>query len=391
MSPNTYIIFGLIALVIFFLTYTFVVSRRRRSQAVVPQEIEWLSVSREQFKRMFEEAPVPYFILNKKGEIKDLNKSGLRFFGVTPEEILMKNLFSLASNEDVEYAGYLQTCCVNDIPIDKREIRMLTKSGDTKWVQISVVGISEKDSVSPSSLATAFDITEQKNLDKAKTEFVSLASHQLRTPLVTIKWNTEMLLNPTTGQLNPKQAEYLKILSEVCYEMKDLVDTLLNVSRIEIGKISIDIGPTNIQTVTDSILTELSSQIEKKKMKIVKSYDGLFSSIQSDAKVLRIVIHNLITNAIKYTPDGGTVTVSFKSNGGKNEIWVTDTGYGIPEKDKDKIFTKLFRAENVKDISSSQSTGLGLYMVKSLMVSMGGDISFQSEENKGTTFIILLQ
>jgi PAS domain S-box-containing protein len=390
MGSAIYILFVVVIILGSLVVFGILRYRKHRTEDVVPQQIEWLSVSREQFKRLFEEAPVPYFILTKKGEIKDLNKAGLRFFGVNPSEILMKNLFSLAADDDVEYAGYLATCCANGIPIDKKEIRMVTKSGDMRWIQLSVVGISERDSVSPSSLATAFDITEQKNLDKAKSEFVSLASHQLRTPIVTIKWNTEMLTNPNSGELNPKQQGYVRIISDVTADMVELVDTLLNISRIEVGKIAVELVATNVQALTESILTELSAQIEKKKLNIVRQYNDMFTGIQSDQRLLRIVIHNLITNAVKYTPDGGTISVAFKIEQNRNQIVVSDTGYGIPKNQQDKIFTKMFRADNVKDISSAQSTGLGLYMVKSLMANMGGDISFQSEENKGSSFTITL-
>jgi signal transduction histidine kinase len=199
-----------------------------------------------------------------------------------------------------------------------------------------------------------------------------------------------MLTNPNSGELNPKQQGYVRIISDVTADMVELVDTLLNISRIEVGKIAVELVATNVQALTESILTELSAQIEKKKLNIVRQYNDMFTGIQSDQRLLRIVIHNLITNAVKYTPDGGTISVAFKIEQNRNQIVVSDTGYGIPKNQQDKIFTKMFRADNVKDISSAQSTGLGLYMVKSLMANMGGDISFQSEENKGSSFTITL-
>ncbi len=352
------------------------------------QEIKGLFLSREQFRKLFEEAPIPYFILNNKCEITDLNKAGLRFFHVQPEEVILKNFFSFVAEEDAEYASYLASSCMSGAPLDKKEIRMISKKGEKRWVQLSVLGITEPNSRSITSLATVFDITDQKNLDQAKTEFVSLASHQLRTPLASIKWYLEMFAHSATGELNAKQTEYLKVLSGVTADMIDLVDTLLNVSRIEIGKISIETKPTNVQEVTDSILVELATQIDKKKMVIVKQYNGILTEMKSDPRLLRIVIHNLFTNAIKYTPEGGTVTVQFEETGGRSEIMVTDTGYGIPLAQQDKIFTKMFRADNVKDISSSQSTGLGLYLVKSLVEAMGGTIGFRSVEGKGTSFMV---
>ncbi|MCX6718822.1 MAG: PAS domain-containing sensor histidine kinase [Candidatus Taylorbacteria bacterium] len=352
------------------------------------QEMRGLSLSRDQFKKLFEEAPIPYFILNNKCEITDLNKAGLRFFHAVPEDIIHKDFFSFVAEEDAEYARYLSSSCMSGAPLDKKEIRMISKKGEKKWVQLSVLGITESNNKSLTSLATVFDITDQKNLDQAKTEFVSLASHQLRTPLASIKWYLEMFAHSATGELNPKQTEYLKVLSGVTADMIDLVDTLLNVSRIEIGKISIETKPTNAQEVTDSVLVELATQINKKKMVIVKQYNDILTGMKSDPKLLRIVIHNLFTNAIKYTPEGGMITVQFEDTGGRNQITVTDNGYGIPLAQQDKIFTKMFRADNVKDVSTSQSTGLGLYLVKSLVEAMGGAISFHSVEGKGTSFMV---
>ncbi len=352
--------------------------------------IELLTTSRDQFKKLFEEAPIPYFVLNNQGEIKDINKAALRFFHVTPNEILFKNLFSFAAPEDFDYAKYLLTYCLRNIPISDKEIRMISKSGEIRWVRLSVLVFNDSKDLNLTSLATISDITEEKNLDNAKTEFVSLASHQLRAPLATIKWYTEMIAKPTVGELNEKQKEYIKTISDVGLDMIELVDTLLNVSRIEIGKLSMMTESTNVQTITDSILTELSSQIQKKKMNVIKTYNGIFTDIKSDPKLLRIVIHNLISNSIKYTPDEGTISILFREDSGKNKIEVSDNGYGIPKNQQEKIFTKLFRADNVKEIGSSQSTGLGLYLVQSLIKTMGGNISFVSEENKGTTFTVTL-
>jgi PAS domain S-box-containing protein len=385
-----YIVGAITLLIIGYLIFVLViriVKNIKRKEEKKEKE-QWLSVSIDQSKKIFNEAPVPYFILNKDGEIMDLNKAGLRFFGVTSEEIISKNLFQLAVEEDAEYAGYLMTCTSRGIPVTNKELRVVTKSGDVQWVQLSVVKIADDPDEKQISLATIFDITEQKKLDQAKTEFVSLTSHQLRAPLATIRWYTEMLANPSVGELNQKQRGYVSTIHEVNTDMVELVDTLLNVSRMEIGRVTVEIVPTNVEEVTESILKELSFHIEKKKINIIKKYNGLFTDVKSDPKILRIVIHNLISNAIKYTPEGGDVTISFKISNGQNQVIVSDTGLGIPASEQANIFTKLFRAKNVKGINSSQSTGLGLYLVKSLIGAMGGTISFHSIENKGSTFIV---
>jgi signal transduction histidine kinase len=268
---------------------------------------------------------------------------------------------------------------------------MITKSGSVKTVLLSVFAVKNPASSESTGLAMIFDITEQKLLDQQKTEFVSLASHQLRTPLATAKWYTEMLISGDIGEISPKQKEYLERLHMANEEMIDLVDVLLNVSRIEMGTLAIDKKLINVQELTESVLAELSMEIEKKEIHIEKKYNNNLQSVKTDSKLLRIIIQNLIGNAVKYTARGGSVSVVFEEsliNGKK--IIVSDTGIGIPKEDQDKIFTKLFRAENVRKLENVSGTGLGLYLVKSIVNSMGGDISFESEENKGSVFTIKL-
>lgn len=389
MDYVVYIVLGIAFVSLVSTLFLRVRARRSSPRQIDLESVDWQFMYRDLFEKLFDESPVPYFILDKKGNIKNINKSGLRFFGVTSDMIVAKNFFSFVPEDEADNAGFLLSCCISNSPIDKKELRMIGKGGDIRCVLVSIMKNSALDN-EPTSLVTVFDVTEQKNLDKSKTEFVSLASHQLRTPLVTIKWNTEMLLHPDTGALNPKQEKYIRTIGEVNKDMVDLVDTLLNISRIEIGKLPVNSEPTNVQQVVEGILVEVAPQVEKKNMTITKQYNDLLTNITSDPKLLRIVIHNLITNALKYTPDGGSISIRFQADANRNQIIVTDTGYGIPLSQQHKIFTKLFRADNVKEISSSQSTGLGLYMVKSVVTSMGGDITFVSEENKGTSFIVTL-
>jgi PAS domain S-box-containing protein len=363
-------------------------SLQTRAELVAFHIAKPLTSSLEQFEKLFEEAPVPYLILSRKGEILRTNKSALRFFGVVFGDIENKNLFSFEPLEDKEKAERLDRYYKSHIPINKEEVRMVTKNGAVKWAILSVFEIKSFGDFKDVGLATVFDITEQKQLDRAKTEFVSLASHQLRTPVSTIKWYTEMLLSGSLGEFTPKQKEYIEIINKVDENMIDLIDALLNVSRIEIGTLKVDLKTTNVIEITESVLVELSSQIKEKGLKIDKQYGDNLKDMETDPKLIRMVIQNLISNAVKYTPVEGTVTINFKDSFGEKIITISDTGVGIPEVEQDKIFTKLFRATNVRSLLGSQGTGLGLYLVKSIVKTMGGSISFASEENKGAAFTV---
>ena len=348
------------------------------------------ALSKEQFKKLYESAPVPYILLDKQALIHNPNKAALRFFGVLPEEIEGKNIFSYIAGEDRGPAEKMFQYYKSDMPINRKEMDMVTKNGDVRSVQLSIFEMKNPGSFSTTGLAMIFDITEQKMLDKAKTEFVSLASHQLRTPLATTKWLTEMLVSGDIGELSQKQKEYLDKLHAANEDMVDLVDVLLNVSRIEMGSLSVEIKPTNVEELSESILNELAFLVDKKKIQVKKEYNGLLKDIKSDPKLLRIVIQNLVSNALKYTSTGGTITITFEETGSEKRIKVSDTGFGIPEGQQNRIFTKLFRADNVRGLTDSQGTGLGLYLVKSVVASIGGSINFVSEESKGSTFTITL-
>ncbi|MFZ2664425.1 MAG: ATP-binding protein [Patescibacteria group bacterium] len=237
------------------------------------------------------------------------------------------------------------------------------------------------------------DITKEKEVDKAKTEFVSLASHQLRTPLSSISWYTEMLLNEDVGKLNDKQIKYLNEVYRGNKRMVALVNSLLNVSRLELGTFAIDPEPTDILKILQSVIDEQKGDIDPKQIKLSCLFEKIYPLIPVDPKLLRVILENILTNAVKYTSEGGEIQISLsldKIGNQKNILFkISDTGYGIPKNQQDKIFTKLFRADNVRE-KDTEGTGLGLYIAKSILSHSDGKIWFKSEENKGTTFFVTI-
>ena len=231
------------------------------------------------------------------------------------------------------------------------------------------------------------DITEHKQIDRAKTEFVSLASHQLRSPLTGIKWFIDLLSSKKSGKLNEKQKEYLKEIDDINQRLIGLVNALLNVSRIELGVFAIEPKPISFTKIADSVLELLAPEIEKKKLQIRKNYDKNLRNIKADPNLVRIIFQNLLSNAVKYTPRGGRISLTIKKQEPNVLIKLSDTGYGIPKNQQTKIFEKLFRADNIRE-TEPDGTGLGLYIVKSVVEQPGGKIWFKSEENKGTTFYV---
>ncbi|HEY4477977.1 MAG TPA: ATP-binding protein [Candidatus Paceibacterota bacterium] len=234
------------------------------------------------------------------------------------------------------------------------------------------------------------DITEEKAVDKEKTEFVSLASHQLRTPLSSVNWYAEMLLAGDAGKLSKMQKEYVKEIYAGNQRMIDLVNDLLNVSRLELGTFSVNPEKVDIVSAAFLAIDEQKQEIKKKKIKIETDFpDQRPLEIDADPKLLHMIFQNLLSNAVKYTHDKGAVKIAVIKKEDFILIKVSDNGIGIPKSQQEKIFTKLFRADNVKG-QDVEGTGLGLYIIKSIVEESGGSISFESEENEGTTFTVAL-
>jgi PAS domain S-box-containing protein len=234
------------------------------------------------------------------------------------------------------------------------------------------------------------DITREQQIDNAKTEFVSLASHQLRTPLTAIRWYLELFLNGKLGPITDKQRESLQELLNVNLNLIDLVRALLSVARIEVGTLAFVPKPSNIERLARDVVFELRPLIEEKQLKFSEKYDPKLPSMPLDRDLTHVIFQNLLTNAVKYTPPGGSVKLHIEQENDKFIlIKVIDTGYGIPKNQQHQLFTKLFRADNVRE-KETDGTGLGLYIIQSIVESSGGEVSFESEENKGTTFFVRL-
>lgn len=248
------------------------------------------------------------------------------------------------------------------------------------------------------------DITQESAIDRAKSEFVSLASHQLRTPLSSINWYSELLLASDVGELNDKQREFVNQIYSSSRRMVDLVRSLLNVSRIELGTLGYEPVAVDLNDLVKPLIDAEQHSVKAAKVKI-HFKQRVKQTIQTDTRLMTIIFQNLISNAAKYSKPGGEIWVETSllesspqhTQSMRNVTWkgkalfirVKDCGIGIPRAEQSKIFTKMFRAENAQ-IKSSDGNGLGLYLVRSVVQNLGGNIWFQSSRRTGTTFEVII-
>lgn len=228
-----------------------------------------------------------------------------------------------------------------------------------------------------------------KELDKAKDEFISMASHQLRTPLTTVKGYASMLEEGDFGKLTKEQMKIVEQTLDGSNRMARLIDDLLNVSRMDANRFFLEADKVDIVKLVNEELTQLKTLAESKKIKLTYTPPkGKIPIILLDENKTRQVVMNITDNAIHYSAPpagGGNVHVSMVLKGNFVEFKVTDDGIGVPAEAQDKLFTKMFRAANAQGVRPD-GTGLGLYLVKRVVEEQGGEIIFSSEPGKGSTF-----
>ena len=332
------------------------------------------------------------FACDKEGKIVIFNKIAEELSGVTAKVAIgshYKKILNFIGEKDGKgisdfIARAIET---NKITTMANYTVLVRKDGSSMPIADSAAPIIDDNGVTIGCVVAFHDVTKERQIDKAKTEFVSLASHQLRTPLTALNWISETLVAGVGGELSPKQKKYMERITKSSRRMTTLVNTLLNVSRLDLGTLSIEPKSLIVEEIVKNCFKMLSREIAQKDITIKEKYDSDNPKLHADPKLLQIVLENILTNAIKYTPNGGHVNFTFKKNKNDYLFVVTDTGIGISKNDQDNIFKKLFRSDNAR-ILDPEGSGLGLYIVKQIVDQSGGKIWFESKVGQGTTFNI---
>jgi two-component system sensor histidine kinase GlrK len=242
-----------------------------------------------------------------------------------------------------------------------------------------------------SELAAAIDLMCEKlqELDRMKADFFASMSHELRTPLTSIKEGTGLLLDGVGGETSEKQRKLLGILAQESNRLISVVNSLLDLSKMEAGMMNYDFEPSNVDSLIKRAIAEITPLVEAKQIKLESAIDTSLPSVRIDSERILQVLRNLLGNAVKFTPKGGQINITANPANGKLAVSVKDSGPGIPMDSLAAIFEK-FNQGNRQGAHVRQGTGLGLAIAKSIISSHGGKIWAESQLGKGSTFIFVL-
>ena len=336
-------------------------------------------------------------VLDAKGNIVLFNDESERITGIKLKNALGKSFMAMAMlvpKEGQKLAiKRFEDVLERGIPSEDHILVLENVLGKRVPIEVSEHPIHYRgDKKTAGCVVVGRDITEEYKIDQMKSEFVSLASHQLKSPLTGIKWMISLLSDKKTGSLNPTQTEYLKNVNDSNERMIKLINNMLNISRLESGKSQVERTTLNLRDLISEVITAQSVGAKERKIELVARKEGPPKIlIKADRDKLYEVLMNLVNNAVKYSKDNGNVEVKVNSTLEKKKVIISvkDSGIGIPAEQQSRVFEKFFRADNALK-TVSMGTGLGLYYVKSVVEAHGGKIWFESKKDKGSTFYVSL-
>lgn len=350
------------------------------------------------------------FLLDESGHVKTWNRGAEKIKGYKPNEIIGKHFSIFYMPEDV-----LDGKPARELELAQKFGRVededwrVRKDGTKFWANVVITALYENDKLVGFAKVTR-DLTERKQhedellkanvllkaqqqelkqLNISKDEFISLASHQLRTPATIMKQLLGIALDGMVGELPPEAIELLEKAYESNERQITIVNSLLKVAQVDAGKVKLHRLPTDISKMLVAIMDEHADTFYKRDQHVTVNVDEAIGMVLVDPTNMRMALENIVDNASKYTPHGGEITVEASVESERLRIDISDTGVGIDAADISKLYKKFVRLPNSLS-SEVNGSGLGLYWVDKIIQLHGGSIHIQSEVEKGTTFTISL-
>jgi PAS domain S-box-containing protein len=340
-------------------------------------------------RRMVNTLPMAAAAGDHSGTILYANEHFHELFGLSEEETLRGWRYNEVLEEAArrlpsrQWAAFMERIVTGPQAAVRGEVAL--KDGRTYFIEYipSVEGGAESG-----YLLLVRDITKEKRVDAVKSEFMSLASHQLRTPLTSVRWALSRLTKRLAGRMGPEESRLLEHAGASAGAMAQTIRTMLSISRAEAGLQYVSTVVVPLQKFLEGLHRDFERQCAAKNISMSVECSAKLS-VETDTFILREILENLVTNAVKYTPEGGVVRLSAEAHDDAVHLSVTDNGYGIPAHQHEQVFSKFFRGENILQLDT-EGTGLGLYLVSRLAEALDATITFTSVEGQGTTFVLVL-
>jgi PAS domain S-box-containing protein len=344
------------------------------------QMAQALANARHKERAVFDHCQDVICTISPGGLISSVSPACERLWGYAPSDLTGKSLSYLTAGED-------GPATIDAIARAVRSQEPLTFEGRLTHKDGSPRHILWSFSWSPAeemAIAIAHDISKRKELERLKQEFLSMVSHDMRTPLTGIAGTAELLVMGACGPLPEKAAHQLAVVQRNCQRLVSLINDLLDMDKLESGRMQLTIQPVAVRSLLEQVVQTLDASAGEKHLQlVVESGDDL--TMHGDPDRLTQVGVNLLSNAIKFSPEGGTVVISARSKAGAVEIRITDQGRGVPQEYQDGIFER-YKQVTAGDGRRRAGTGLGLPICKSIVEQHGGTIGVESEPGKGSTF-----
>jgi PAS domain S-box-containing protein len=344
-----------------------------------------ISAQRRQLGHIFASTSDGMMLVSRAGRIEAANRKAGELLGFGGEDLVGLEIGAVARHQrsPSEYDDLVATIeSLRDHPErgEEGDLHFKRENRVVHWVALPTGGDAGDDA---GFTVTLHDVTREREVSEMKSDFVSFVTHQLRTPLTGIRWMLDLAAQQ--AELPTDAASFIQDAGASAERLIGLVNNLLDVSRLERGKITIDVKGVELGALTQSVLEDLAVLVAEKGHRLAVEGKAGAPTVVADPQLLRQVILNLVSNAIKYTPSGGDVRIRMGRAGEEARWEVQDSGIGIPAVARPRLFEKFYRASNVSTVET-EGTGLGLYLVRLILEQHGGRVWCDSEEGRGSTF-----
>jgi PAS domain S-box-containing protein len=368
------------------------ITERKRAEAELEHQYQAAETARSETRAILDATGEAMLLVAPDGRILTANRQFEAFFGLGQQAISGQPFVEVQSDFQRIFGDpAVVVALVAQIADAERRFRndVAQEWPERRELELASTPVLEADGRPLGRLFAFRDVTRERAVDRMKSEFVSLVSHELRTPLTSIKGYVDLLVAGDVGDLAEEQQEFLGIVSSNADRLVALINNLLDISRIESGKVEITRSSLHLDQVFAEVAASFRPQVEQKQQHLTLAIEPGLPAVSADADRLVQIVTNLVSNAHKYTPAGGDITVSARVAGPWVRVSVRDNGIGMSAEEQAQLFTRFFRGKG-RLAREAGGTGLGLVIVRSLVELHGGELHVTSALGRGTTFTFTL-